>query len=337
MKSVRLHSPGDLRLQDEAIPLPGKNQQLVRVKSVGICGSDLHWFSDAGIGDARLEKPLVLGHEFSGETETGLRVAVDPAIPCGKCEFCRHSNPNLCSNILFAGHAAQDGALREWLAWDEGLLHPLPDPITYAEGAMLEPLGVALHTVDLGKLKTGMTVGVYGCGPIGLLVVQLALLSGASNIISTDVLPHRVEAAKSFGAHHAFLANQRSMTDDNIEIESIFASSEGRGVDVAFETAGDQDAVDTAFATVVPGGIVVLAGIPANDRTSFTASLARRKGLTIKLVRRMKHAYPRAIDLVAKGLVDVGSIVTNHFPLEQAEAAFRVAARRDGLKTIIDF
>ena len=242
MKSVRLHSPGDLRLQDEPIPAPGKTQKLVKVKVVGICGSDLHWFSSAGIGDARLVKPLVLGHEFSGETEDGRRVAVDPAIPCGLCEYCRRGNPNLCANLLFAGHGDQDGALREWLAWDERMLYPLPDAISDSEGAMLEPLGVAILAVDLGKLRTGMTVGVFGCGPIGLLVVQLARLSGAVNIIATDVLPHRVEAAKSFGATHAFLAPGK--TEENIELEmnSILAASGGPGVDVAFEVAGEQEA-----------------------------------------------------------------------------------------------
>jgi L-iditol 2-dehydrogenase len=336
MKSVRLYSPGDLRLQDEAIPLPGKNQQLVRVKAVGICGSDLHWFSEAGIGDARLEKPLVLGHEFSGETETGRRVAVDPAIPCGFCEFCQQANPNLCLNLLFAGHGEQDGALREWLAWEERLLYPLPNSITDAEGAMLEPLGVAIHAVDLGKIRTGMTVGVFGCGPIGLLVVQLARLSGATNIIATDVLPHRVEAAKFFGARHAFLARQEPAANERTEVDSILVASAGRGVDVAFEIAGEQQAVDAAFATVIPGGMVVLAGIPTSDLTSFTASVARRKGLTIKLVRRMKRAYPRALDLVIKGLVDVRSLVTHRFPITQAGEAFRVAARREGLKVVID-
>jgi len=336
MKSVRLYSPGDLRLQDEAIPLPGKNQQLVRVKAVGICGSDLHWFSEAGIGNERLEKPLVLGHEFSGETETGRRVAVDPAIPCRFCEFCQQGNPNLCPNVLFAGHGEQDGALREFLVWEERLLYPLPDSITAAEGAMLEPLGVAIHTIDLGKINTGMTVGVFGCGPIGLLVVQLARLSGATNIIATDVLPHRVEAAKSFGAHHAFLACQESVVNDKTEVDSILAASAGRGVDIAFEAAGDQEAVNTAFAAVIPGGRVVLSGIPTTDLTSFSASVARRKGLTIKLVRRMKLAYPRALDLIIKGLVDVRSLVTHHFPIEQAGEAFRVAVRREGLKVIID-
>jgi L-iditol 2-dehydrogenase len=330
MKSVRLHGTRDLRLHEEGVPIANEGEKLVRVKSVGVCGSDLHWFSEGSIGDAKLEHPLVLGHEFAGVTEDGQRVAIDPAIPCGHCEFCEHGHPNLCANLIFAGHGKQDGALRECMNWNAKSIFPIPDSLSFDDAAMLEPLGVAIHTVDLGKLKTGMTVGVFGCGPIGLLIIQMAKLSGAANIIGTDKLPHRIEAAKRFGADHAFLV------DEDSRLDVIQAATQGRGVDVAFEAAGMQDSVDTCFATVSTGGKVVLAGIPDDDRTSFSASIARRKGLTIKLVRRMKHTYPRAIELVSKGLVDVRSLVTHRFPLGQAAEAFRVAQRREGLKIIIE-
>jgi L-iditol 2-dehydrogenase len=330
MKSVRLHAPGDLRCQDEAVPAVGEGEKLIRVKAVGVCGSDLHWFAEGGIGDAQLEHPLVLGHEFAWIAESGQRVAIDPAIPCRKCEFCKKGYPNLCPDVRFAGHGGIDGALREYMAWDEKYLFPIPDSLTFADGAMLEPLGVAIHAVDLAHLKAGMTVGVFGCGPIGLLIIQLAKLSGSVNIVATDKLAHRVEAAKAYGASHAFLRG------DSLELEEIRAATAGRGVDVAFEAAGVQDAVDTSIAAVIPGGKVILAGIPNDDKTSFSASTARRKGLTIKLVRRMKHTYPRAIELVSKGLVDVRSMVTHCFPLEQAIEAFRMAERREGLKIIIE-
>jgi len=330
MKSVRLHGTGDLQIHEESVPVVGVGERLVRIKSVGVCGSDLHWFSEGSIGDAKLERPLILGHEFSGETEDGQRVAVDPAIPCGHCEFCEQGHPNLCEKMIFAGHGKTDGALREWMAWSEKSLFPIPDSISDADGAMLEPLGIAIHSVDLGKLKVGMTVGVFGCGPIGLLIIQMAKLSGAANIFATDKLPHRVDAAKRFGADQAYLVG------DSDQLGEIRAATRGRGVDVAFEAAGVQDAVDDAVAAVRPGGKVILAGIPDDDRTSFSASIARRKGLTIKLVRRMKHTYPRAIELVSKGLIDMRSIVTHRFPLEQAGEAFRVAERREGLKILIE-
>lgn len=330
MKSVRLHAVGNLQIHDEPVPVPGEGEKLIRVRAVGVCGSDLHWFSEAGIGDAQLKHPLILGHEFAGETEDGQRVAIDPAIPCGVCEFCIQGNPNLCSSLIFAGHGEQDGGLQECIAWNVKSLHAIPDSFTYADGAMLEPLGVAIHALDLGKLKAGMTVGVFGCGPIGLLIVQAARLAGAANIIATDILPHRLDAAKSFGANPALLAA------DGSHLDEIRAATKGRGVDIAFEAAGKQEAVDDAFDAVLPGGKVILAGIPDDDRTSFSASTARRKGLTIKLVRRMKHTYPRAIDLVSRGLVDVRSLITHRFQLDQAVEAFQVAARREGLKVIIE-
>ena len=330
MRAVRLHGTGDLQIHDEPVPVIGAGEKLVRIKSVGVCGSDLHWFSEGEIGDAKLERPLVLGHEFAGETEDGQRVAIDPAIPCGRCEFCERGHPNLCENLIFAGHGQHDGALREWMAWNEKSLFPIPDSISADDGAMLEPLGVAIHSVDLGKIKAGMTVGVFGCGPIGLLIIQMAKLSGAANIIATDKLPHRVEAAKRFGASEAYLVG------DKLQLGEIRAATDERGVDVAFEAAGTQEAVDASVATVKSGGKVILAGIPTDDHTSFSASIARRKGLTIKLVRRMKHTYPRAIELVSKGLVDVRSLVTHRFPLDRTVEAFQVAARREGLKVIIE-
>jgi L-iditol 2-dehydrogenase len=195
---------------------------------------------------------------------------------------------------------------------------------------MLEPLGVAIHAVDLAHLKTGMTVGVFGCGPIGLLIIQMAKLAGAANIIATDKLIHRAEAAKAFGADHVFV------TADNSRVDEIRAATQGRGVDVAFEAAGVQETVDTSVAAVLNGGKVMMVGIPDDERISFSASATRRKGLTIKLVRRMKHTYPRAIELVSKGLVDVRSLVTHRFPLDQATEAFKVAERREGLKIIIE-
>ena len=331
MKTLRLHGKKDLRLHDEPKPTPGPGEALVRVTAVGLCGSDVHWYAEASIGDARLERPLVLGHEFAGVVESsGQRVAVDPAVPCGACEFCIEGNPNLCTALRFAGHAMDDGALRETMAWPTHCLHPLPDALSDADGAMLEALGVAIHAVDLGHLKLGSTVGVFGCGPIGLLVLQLARAAGATQVFATEKLSHRVEAARSLGATAVFWAT------DGQEAGDVLAATGGRGVDVAFEVAGENEAVDAAIAATRRGGRVVLVGIPPDDRTSFAASVARRKGLTIKISRRMKHVYPRAIQLVESGLVDVRSLVTHRFPLIKSEEAFALAQRRAGIKVIIE-
>jgi L-iditol 2-dehydrogenase len=331
MKTLRLHGKKDLRLHDEPRPTPGPGEALVRVTAVGLCGSDVHWYAEASIGDARLERPLVLGHEFAGVVESsGQRVAVDPAVPCGACEFCIEGNPNLCTALRFAGHAMDDGALRETMTWPAHCLHPLPDALSDADGAMLEALGVAIHAVDLGRLKLGTTVGVFGCGPIGLLVLQLARVAGATQVFATEKLPHRIEAARALGATAVFWAS------DGQEADDVLVATGGRGVDVAFEVAGENEAVEAAIAATRRGGRVILVGIPPDDRTSFAASVARRRGLTIKLSRRMKHVYPRAIRLVESGLVDVRSLVTHLFPLDKAEEAFTLAQRRAGIKVIIE-
>ena len=330
MKVIRLHGLGDLRLHDEPKPTPAPGEALIRVTAVGLCGSDLHWFDEGAIGDARLTKPLVLGHEFAGITDAGERVAVDPSIACEQCEFCREGNPNLCTALRFAGHGEGDGALREFIAWPARCLYPLPDSLTDIDGAMLEPFGVALHAVDLGHVKPGMNVGVFGCGPIGLLIVQLARVAGATTIIAADKLPHRLDAAQSFGATAVL------QTAEGQEAGQVLAAMRGRGVDVAFEVAGANAAVEVAVAAAKPGARVVLVGIPPDDRTAFTASVARRKGLTIKLSRRMKHTYPRAIQLAVSGKIDLRTLVTHRFPLAEFQKAFATAQKRDGLKIIIE-
>jgi len=329
LKSVRLHSPGDLQLHSEPIPMPSAGKVKIHVTAVGVCGSDLHWFKDGGIGDAMLTRPLVLGHEFAGTTETGERVAVDPAIPCGECEHCLRGDTNLCPSVRFAGHSTEDGGMREFACWPARLLHQLPDTLSDADGAMLEPLGVAIHAVDLAHLRPGMSVGVFGCGPIGLLILQLARLSGASLVVASEILPHRIDAARAFGADAVF------HPEPDLPEKAVLETTGGRGLDVSFEVAGTQGAVDDAFNAVMPGGKVILAGIPEEERTSFSASTARRKGLTIKMVRRMRNTYPRAIRLVSGGKVDVRSLVTHTFPIDQAKLAFETAERRDGLKVII--
>jgi L-iditol 2-dehydrogenase len=319
MKTIRLHAPNDLRLHEEPKPEPGPGEALVRVNAVGICGSDLHWVAEGGIGDADLKKPLVLGHEFAGVIVSGARqgerVAIDPAITCHSCEFCLQGKPNLCENIRFAGHAMEDGGLREFIAWPEECLIPLPDLLSDEDGAMLEPLGVAIHAVDLAQIQPGMSVGVFGCGPIGLLVIQVARLAGAMQVYASELLPHRLKMARRLGAAEW---------------------KPGRKVDVAFEAAGENDAVNSALTSTRPGGRVLLIGIPSDDRTSFTATVARQKELTIQLVHRMKFTYPRAIQMVASGKVDVRSLVSHHFPLEQVQQAFRLAQRREGLKVIVE-
>ncbi len=333
MHVARLHAVGDLRVAHEPVPAAEPNSSLVRVTAVGICGSDLHWWTDAGIGDAKLDRPLVLGHEAAGIVEDGPRrgerVAIDPAIPDGTCPQCRAGYRNLCPQVRFAGHGSQDGALREFLTWPSAHLVALPDGLTDADGAVLEPLGVAIQALDLGHLRIGAAAAVIGCGPIGLLLVQLLRAAGAGSVVAVDPLPHRRDAASRAGA---------SVTADPAAADgrSGLRDLVGAGVDTAFEMAGTGDAVQLAVHATRPGGRVVLGGIPGDDLITFPASVSRRKGLTIAMVRRMNEVYERAIHLAASGQVDLAGLVTDRFPLPRAADAFEAAARRGGLKVIVE-
>jgi L-iditol 2-dehydrogenase len=348
MKAARLHGAADIRLAEEPTPEAEPGASLVRVTAVGICGSDLHWWAESGIGDASLSRPLVLGHESAGVIvagpRSGERVAIDPAIPCERCRPCRDGYRNLCPEVRFAGHGSTDGGMREFLSWPTELLHRLPDRLTDSDGALLEPLGVAVHTLDLGHLRFGGSAAVVGCGPIGLLVIQLLRLAGASQIVAFDPLPHRREAAAQLGADLALDPGANETGGANVTGSTSRTRgtdvTDGAGLtdsaDVAFEVAGTDEAVRLAMTAVRPGGRVVLAGIPSGDQTSFPASVARRKGLTIALARRMNDAYPRAIRLVESGAIDLASLVTHRFPLVAAADAMQTAARRDGLKVVIE-
>ncbi|HEY1367785.1 MAG TPA: alcohol dehydrogenase catalytic domain-containing protein [Gaiellaceae bacterium] len=316
MKALRLHERGDLRLHDEPEPTPADGELLLRVTAVGLCGSDLHWFEDGSIGDAVLTRPLVLGHEFAATVAAGprqgQRVALDPANPCGRCAPCLAGDENLCLDVRFAGHGAVDGALRSLMTWPEQLAHPVPDSVSDDEAALLEPLGVALHALDLGHVRAGMRAGVYGCGPLGLLLVQVLRLAGAE-VVASEPLAHRLAAAEALGA-----------------------DTGAANVDVAFEVAGNDEALAHAVDELRPGGRLVVVGIPSNDRMCLTASVIRRKGLTISLARRMKaHDLARAVSLAAVGRVELGSLVTERHPLADFEDAFTGLTSRRGLKVVI--
>ncbi len=324
MRAARLYGAADLRVEEEPAPAAAACQSLVRVTAVGICGSDLHWYSEGAIGDAKIARPLVPGHEGAGQIadgpRRGERVAIDPAIPCEQCRACRDGYRNLCYNIVFSGHGETDGMMRELMPWPSHLLHPLPDSVSDAGGAMLEPLGVALWALDLGHVPFGGSVAVVGGGPIGLLLIQLLRAAGVSRVVTAEPLAHRREAAVKWGADEVVTPS------DDIS---------GYGADVAFELAGNDDAVRIALESVRPGGRVVLGGIPDSDATTFRASLARRKGLTIAMVRRMNEVYPRAIDLAARGVVALDPLVSSRTPLTDAPQAFAAAEGRAGLKAII--
>jgi L-iditol 2-dehydrogenase len=342
---ARLHAASDIRVHEEAPPIVGPGEVLLRVTAVGLCGSDLHWYTDGAIGETRLDRPLVLGHEIGAVIEDGprrgTRVAVDPADPCGDCAICRGGHEELCTTMQFAGHGTTDGGLRRFMSWPERHLRPVPDSIGDAEASLLEPLGVALHAIDLGAVAPGMRAAVIGCGPIGLLVIGALRAAGIDDIFATDLLPHRVEAARVAGASHAVQA--RSGADDagsragdmagHDASEPPLAEAEA---EVVFDCDGGGSAVETAVRIAAPAGRVVLVGIPTDDRTSFTASTARRKGLTLVVSRRMTAPdLDRAIDIAAGGRIELSSLITDRFTIEDSQGAFAALAARRGLKVVV--
>jgi L-iditol 2-dehydrogenase len=332
MRVARLHGTGDLRLADEPAPEPRAGEVLVRVTAVGICGSDLHWYDESGIGEAVLSRPLVLGHEAAGVIASGprvgARVAIDPNLPCDACETCARGLGHLCARVRFLGHSDTDGAMRELIAWPEDRLVPVPDAIDDVAAAMLEPLGVAIHALRLADLRPGGTIAITGAGPIGQLLVRLAFAAGASAVVVTDRLPHRVEAARGAGAI-------AELVDGGAERERLLAALGGRPADTAIEIAGADDAIATAAVLVRPGGTVVVAGIPVGNDSVVPASVLRRKGTDLRFSRRMNRVYPEAIALVASGRIRPADVVTGVFPLAEAGAAFATAVRREGGKVVV--
>jgi L-iditol 2-dehydrogenase len=293
----------------------------VRVRGVGLCGSDRHWFLEGGIGDAVLREPLVLGHEFAGVvvagSREGERVVLDPAVPCGHCALCRGGQGHLCADVRFAGHGSTDGALRTLVAWPEHLVHALPDAVADEAAPLLEPLGVALHAIELGGAAAGSTAAVIGCGPLGLLLVQALRAAGVRVDLAADPLPHRAEAARELGARDSEPA--------------------GAQVDIVYEAAGDDEALDAAIAAARPGGRVVVVGIPDGDRSSFHAAAARRKELTLVFCRRMRASdLPRAIRLAERGGLELGALVTARYGLAEGRQAFRELVERRGLKVVVE-
>lgn len=345
MLAARLYGPRDIRVENvEAPGQPGPGHILLKVTAVGICGSDLHTYDDARIGDTVVQSPLILGHEFGGVAAAvgedvrdghdqpltvGQRVAVDPATPCWRCEMCDSGHPNLCRRLHFCGLYPDDGALCEYMLVRARDCFPVPDNITDAGTALLEPLGVAIHAVDLGKIKVAKSVAVLGCGPIGLLIIKLLRLSGADPIYAFDCFPWRAARAKEWGADEAWTLDQ-----DPVEI--VRNVTQGRGTDVVFEAAWADQSIAQAAEMARLGGRVVLVGIPSDDRILMKHSTARRKGLTILMSRRMKHTYPRAIHLASTGRIDVDDLISHRFPLADANKAFALnIAYAEGVHKIV--
>ena len=347
MRAVRLYGPRDLRVDQIPHPgQPGPGQALLRVTAVGVCGSDLHNYIDGRIGDSIITQPLILGHEFGAIVDAvgpdaldgnfeplqpGTRVAVDPAQPCGRCEMCEQGHPNLCHRLHFCGLFPDDGSLCEFILMPAHTCFPLPAAIDDAGAALLEPLGIAIHAIDLAKIQVANSVAILGAGCIGLYILQLAKLSGADPIFIVDQFPWRLEVAKRYGG----IPINFTETDS---VRAVQEATNKRGVDVAIEAAWADHSVQQAADMARMGGRLVLVGIPGSDKMEIKHSTIRRKGLTMRASRRMKHTYPRAIHMATHDMIDLNGIISHRFPLEQTPEAYALntAYQDNVVKIVID-
>jgi len=321
-------------MHDEPVPQPAPGEVRLKIASVGICASDLHYYRDGRIGSTVVTEPLVLGHEASavvdalGDGVTGLgvgdRVAIEPTKPCGKCEYCRERRFNVCPNVEFFGTPPVDGCLRDYLCWPAELAIKIPDSMSLDEAAIVEPLAVGIHAVRLADVKPGDTVAVLGAGAIGLSVLQAAAIAGAGRVIVSEPIPERREVARALGATEVI---------GSAEACTQFARlTDGRGADVVIECTGENEPVRESCRIVRVLGRVVVVGIPDSDDYCFEASLSRRKELTVVFCRRSNLAAKTAIEWVAERKLDAASMATHHFTLEQTEEAMQLAiAKSDGV------
>jgi L-iditol 2-dehydrogenase len=325
-----LHSPGDLRLEERPVPRPGRREVLVKIRSVGVCGSDVHYFRHGRIGHFVVERPLVLGHEASGVVvalgdgatmhTVGERVCLEPGIPCGACGECRAGRYNLCAEVRFLATPPVDGAFTEYLCMHEDFVFTVPEHLSDDEAAQIEPLSVGVWACRKGDVRPGKRVLVTGAGPIGMLAMQVARASGAEVTIS-DIDPHRLAVAERLGADQVLDARS----------ERPKAAS----ADVLLECSGAGEAVRTGLEALKAAGRAVLVGMGA-DETLISVTALQTRELTLTGTFRYANTYPAAISLAASGKVLFEGITGPHFRLEDAgDALSRSPRAGEGLKAMV--
>jgi L-iditol 2-dehydrogenase len=326
MRAAVLHGVEDLRVEE--VPAPGlasADDVLVRVHSVGVCGSDIHYYRHGRIGRFVVEQPMILGHECAGEVveaganvkhlRLGDRVALEPGVPCRRCDFCRTGRYNLCPDVVFFATPPVDGAFCEYVTSPADFAFRLPDSVSLEEGAMCEPLAVGMYATERAGVGLGQAVAVLGAGPIGLVTLQAAKARGATTLISTDVEDGRLALAKQLGATHTVNARR----DD--PVGAIKDITGGGGADVVLEAAGTALTIQQSLKAVRSGGRVIIIGLPREDEVPLSMPDLLSRELDVGGLFRYRNVYPAAIAAIASGLVDVKSMITHRYELAQAEDA----------------
>jgi len=344
MKAFVLTGIRQMELTDVAEPsIEGKNDVLLKMEVIGVCGSDVHYYETGRIGSQVVQYPFKVGHECSatvaavGSAVTRVRtedkVVVDPAAACHNCDQCRMGRENTCRNLRFLGTPGQaEGCLCEYIVMPEDSLYPIDGKISLAQGALCEPLSIGVYAANRGAIHKGADVAILGAGPIGLSTLLAAKAEGAGPCYVTEKIDARCEAAKKAGA--AWVGNP-----DKGDIVEAILELAANGVDVVFECAGEQETLDEGVELLRPGGKLVIIGIPRLDRVCFNIDKIRRKELTLINIRRQNNCVAAAIDLIASGKADVDFMITHRFDFEKSVEAFDlVAAYADGVvKAMIEF
>eukprot|EP01111_Echinosteliopsis_oligospora_P007332 TRINITY_DN2219_c0_g1_i1.p1 TRINITY_DN2219_c0_g1~~TRINITY_DN2219_c0_g1_i1.p1 ORF type:complete len:355 (-),score=116.03 TRINITY_DN2219_c0_g1_i1:33-1097(-) len=321
----------DLVFEERKTPTVGPHDVLIAVKSVGICGSDVHYWKHGRIGSFILEAPMIMGHESSGQIaavgsqvkdlKVGDRITMEPGTPCRRCDFCKIGRYNLCALMEFHATPPYDGSLSNYIVHPADLCFKLPENVSYDEGAMCEPLAVGVHAVTRANVRLGQTVLVTGSGPIGLMSLMAAKAAGAGVVIITDISAERLKMAKECGAD--FTIDSKNTADVVAEIKKL----SGGGVDATIECSGAEIAVKTAIHATKSGGNIVLVGMGGTTSTIPLVDACIRE-ITITGVFRYANCYPKAIALISSGKVNVKPLITHHFGFQESIEAFTTA--KDG-------
>lgn len=342
-KAAYMHGTDKMIIKEIDVPEIKKDQVLVQLEYVGICGSDVHYYHSGRCGsyEVDLNEDFMLGHECAGTVvgiggdvtslQVGDRVALEPGITCGTCEFCKAGKYNLCPDVVFLATPPVQGCYEEYIAFPENMCFKLPDNVSTKEGALIEPLSVGFHAANQGNVQVGDTVVILGGGCIGLVTLLSCKAHGAGKIILADIVDARLEKAKELGATHVINSKEVDVK------EEIARLTEGRGVDIVFETAGSPVTIAQTPFLVCKGGTIVLVGISAQEEINYNFAQIMDKEATIKSVFRYRNIYPKAIAAVASGAIDVNNIVTHEFDLEHIQEAFEEAVnnKTDLVKAVI--
>nr|XP_057934742.1 sorbitol dehydrogenase [Doryrhamphus excisus]XP_057934743.1 sorbitol dehydrogenase [Doryrhamphus excisus] len=339
--SVVLHSPGDLRLEKRHVQEPGPHEVLIQMHSVGICGSDVHYWQNGRIGDFVLTKPMVLGHEAAGRVvkvgsavkhlQVGDRVAIEPGVPREMDEFFKNGRYNLSPSIFFCATPPDDGNLCRYYTHSANFCYKLPHNVTYEEGALIEPLSVGIHACRRAGVTLGSTVLVCGAGPIGLVCLLVAKAMGAAQVVISDLFPERLAMAKELGADFQMLVKRG---DEPQQLAKRVEDMLGEQPHITAECSGVESSIQTAIYATRPGGVVVTVGLGSQMTTIPLVSASIRE-VDIRGVFRYCNTWPMAIAMLASGKVNVKPLVTHRFPLEQAAQAFETTRQGTGIKVML--